>query len=182
MPTISETIHKIALPQGVTAKVGPKGNHTTIKGPKGTLEHAFRSPDVTVTLDGNTLVVRKELPRRKQKAVAGTYASHINNMLVGVTKGWTYRMKAVFNHFPIKMTQQGETFLVENFLGERAPRRARIVPGVKVTVKGPDVTIEGIDLAAVSQTAANIENCTKIRNKDIRIFQDGVYITSKGDA
>lgn len=182
MPNLSETIHKIALPQGVTAKVGPKGNHTTIKGPKGSLEHAFRSPDVTVRLDGTTLIVHKDLPRRKEKAVAGTYAAHIQNMITGVTKGWTYQMKAVFNHFPIKMSQQGTTFLVENFLGERAPRKASIVPGAKVTVKGADVTIEGIDLAAVSQTAANIENCTKIRNKDIRVFQDGVYITHKGDA
>src|SRR5213592_3905829 len=64
--------------------------------------------------------------------------------------------------------------------GERSPRVARIIPGVKITVKGADVTLEGPDLAAVSQTAANIENCTKIRNKDIRIFQDGVYITKKG--
>lgn len=180
MPSIAETLHKIQVPSGVTVKVGP-GNHTSVKGPKGTLERPFRSPSVTVTMDGNTVVVRKELPRRKEKAVAGTYAAHIQNMIKGVQHGWTYRMKAVFNHFPIKMTQQGETFLVENFLGERAPRTSRIVPGVKITVKGADVTLEGVDLQAVAQTAANIENSTKIRNKDIRVFQDGVYITSKGE-
>jgi large subunit ribosomal protein L6 len=133
-----------------------------------------------VRVDGGHVVVEKQLPRREEKALAGTYAAHIQNMIRGVTDGWTYTMKAVFNHFPIKMTVQGEQFLVENFLGERAARTARIVPGVKITVKGADVTLEGVDLAAVSQTAANIENCTKIRNKDIRVFQDGVYITQKG--
>jgi large subunit ribosomal protein L6 len=181
MPTLAEVTHKIAVPSGVTVTVAKDSNHTTVKGPKGTLTRPFRSLSVKVKMDGNTVVVHKELPRRKEKAMAGTYAAHIQNMIKGVTNGWTYQMKAVFNHFPIKMTQHGDEFHVENFLGERSPRVAKIVPGVKITVKGADVTIDGVDLAAVSQTAANIEGCTKIRNKDIRVFQDGVYITRKGE-
>ncbi|MFO1534045.1 MAG: 50S ribosomal protein L6 [Thermoplasmatota archaeon] len=181
MPTLAEVTHKIAAPQGVTVTVAKDSNHTTVKGPKGTLQRSFRSLGVKVRLDGNTVVVHKDLPRRKEKAMAGTYAAHIQNMIKGVQNGWTYQMKAVFNHFPIKMTIHGDAFHVENFLGERAPRVARIVPGVKITIKGADVSIEGVDLAAVSQTAANIEGCTKIRNKDIRVFQDGVYITKKGE-
>jgi large subunit ribosomal protein L6 len=177
-PTIT---HKIEVPAGVTITVGPEGNHTVVKGPKGTLQRPFRSLSVTVRKDGNAVVVEKVAPRRKEKAIAGTYAAHIQNMIHGVTKGWTYTMKAVFNHFPIKMAVQGDEFHVENFLGERAPRTAKVVPGVKITIKGADVTLEGVDLAAVSQTAANIEGCTKIRNKDIRVFQDGVYITKKGE-
>jgi large subunit ribosomal protein L6 len=181
MPNIAEVTHKIAVPSGVTVTVAKDSNHTTVKGPKGTLVRPFRSLSVKVRMDGDHVVVHKELPRRKEKAMAGTYASHITNMIKGVTHGWTYTMKAVFNHFPIKMTQHGEEFHVENFLGERAPRVAKIIPGVKITIKGADVTIEGVDLASVSQTAANIEGCTKIRNKDIRVFQDGVYITKKGE-
>src|SRR5688572_5801508 len=181
MPTLAEVVHKISIPSGVTVTVAPGSNKTVVKGPKGTLTRPFRSHEVAVKLDGNTLVITKELPRKKEKAVAGTYAAHVQNMIVGVTDGWTYQMKAVFNHFPIKMVVKGDEFHVENFLGERAPRTAKIAPGVKITVKGADVTLEGIDVQAVSQTAANIENCTKIRNKDIRVFQDGVYITKKGE-
>jgi large subunit ribosomal protein L6 len=178
---MSEFTQKVAIPQGVTVNVKPGTNHTTVKGPKGSLVRPFRSPSVKVRVDGQNVVVSKELPRRKEKAMVGTYAAHIQNMIRGVTSGWTYQMKAVFNHFPIKMTIQGNRFHVENFLGERAPRVANIEPGVKVTVKGADVTLEGVDLALVSQTAANIELCTKIRNKDVRVFQDGVYITKKGE-
>lgn len=181
MAIVAETQYTVPIPQGVTVSIKPNSNHTTIKGPKGSLERPFRSTSVKVLVEGNKVVVRKDLARKKEKAVVGTYASHIQNMMVGVTKGWTYTMKAVFNHFPIKMVIKGDEFHVENFLGERAPRTARIMKGVKVTVKGADVTLEGIDLADVSQTAANIENCTKIRNKDIRVFQDGVYITKKGE-
>ena len=181
MPSVAETVYKINIPSGVTVTVKPGSNHTTVKGPKGSLARPFRARDIKVQVEGNTVLVRKELPRKKEKAVVGTYASHLQNMIVGVTKGWTYTMKAVHNHFPIKMTLHGEEFHVENFLGERAPRTARVMAGVKVTVKGADVTLEGIDLQAVSQSAANIESCTKIRNKDIRVFQDGVYITKKGE-
>ncbi len=181
MPTLAEVVHRIPIPQGVTVTVAPGSNQTTVKGPKGTLTRPFRSSSAKVRVDGDKVVVAKELPRRKEKAMVGTYAAHIQNMITGVTEGWSYSMKAVFNHFPIKMTLHGEEFHVENFLGERAPRIAKVVPGVKITVKGADVTIEGVDLAAVAQTAANIETCTKIRNKDIRVFQDGVYITRKGE-
>ncbi len=178
--TKPNVVHSIPVPSGVTITVGP-ANKTVVKGPKGTLERPFRSLSVKVRMDGQTVIVEKEAPRRKEKAIAGTYASHIQNKIQGVTKGWTYTMKAVYNHFPIKMVVQGNTFHVENFLGERAPRTASIEPGVKITIKGQDVTLEGVDLASVSQTAANIEGCTKIRNKDIRVFQDGVYITKKGE-
>jgi large subunit ribosomal protein L6 len=181
MPVLAEVIHKIPVPQGVTVKIDGKTNQTTVKGPKGELSRPFRSRDVKVHVEGNTVLVEKALPRRKEKAVCGTYAAHIQNMITGVSKGWVYTLKAVYNHFPIKMTAQGTTFLIENFLGERAPRKATIQAGVKVSVKGADVTVEGHDLQAVSQTAANIENATRIRNKDIRVFQDGVYITSKGE-
>jgi large subunit ribosomal protein L6 len=181
MPTVAEVVHSIPIPQGVTVSVKPGSNLTVVKGPKGTLERAFRVHEVAVRVEGNAIVITKELPRKKEKAVAGSYAAHVQNMIHGVTDGWVYTMKAVFNHFPIKMTIHGDEFHVENFLGERAPRTAKIVPGVKISVKGADVTLEGIDVQAVSQTAANIENCTKIRNKDIRVFQDGVYITKKGE-
>ena len=181
MPSVSEVVHKISIPSGVTVTIAPGSNKTVVKGPKGTLTRPFRNHEVGVKVEGNAIVITKELPRKKEKAVAGTYAAHVQNMIRGVTNGWTYSMKAVFNHFPIKMTIHGDEFHVENFLGERAPRVAKIVPGVKITVKGADVTLEGIDVQAVSQTAANIENCTKIRNKDIRVFQDGVYITKKGE-
>ena len=181
MPKLAETIHKIPVPAGVTVTVDAKSNKTVVKGPKGTLTRPFRNHEVAVKVEGNAIVITKDLPRKKEKAIAGTYAAHVQNMIHGVTSGWVYQMKAVFNHFPIKMTIHGDEFHVENFLGERSPRVAKIIPGVKITVKGADVTLEGVDLAAVSQTAANIEGCTKIRNKDIRVFQDGVYITNKGE-
>lgn len=179
MPVLPEIIHEIDIPEGVTVTVD-HGNHTVVKGPKGQLERAFRYRGVEVRVDGGTAVVHKDMPRREHKAVCGTYAAHIQNMIHGVTRGWRYELKVVYNHFPIKTAVQGDAFVIENFLGERHPRRATILPGVKVTAKGQDVTVEGIDKQAVAQTAANIESATRVRGRDIRVFQDGIYITAKG--
>lgn len=179
MPILNEIHHEIPIPDGVTVEV-ENGHHTTIKGPKGQLERAFRYRGVRISVDGGNVIIHKDLPRREHKAICGTYRSHIQNMFKGVTEGWTYEMKIVYNHFPIKASVQGDVFHIENFLGERHPRKATIMSDVKVQVKGDDVVLEGINREHVGQTAANIELATKVSGRDIRVFQDGIYITNKG--
>ena len=179
MPILPEIHHEVEIPSGVTVTV-ENGHHTTIKGPKGELDRAFRYRGVRLQVDGDKVVIHKDLPRREHKAICGTYAAHVRNMIRGVTDGWTYNLKIVYNHFPIKAAVQGNVFVIENFLGERHPRKADILPGVSVQIKGEQVTVEGIDRNAVGQTAANIEMATRVRGRDIRVFQDGIYITNKG--
>src|SRR2546425_1002886 len=98
---------------------------------------------------------------------------------VGGTDGFTYEMKIVYSHFPVKAMVKGPEFVIENFLGEKFPRKTSIVGETKVEVKGDQVVLTGPDIEAVSQTAANIEQATHIRGFDPRIFQDGIYITRK---
>jgi large subunit ribosomal protein L6 len=111
----------------------------------------------------------------------GTAAAHIRNMIRGVTKGYRYNLRTVYAHFPVtvKVDEKARALKVENFTGEKTPRSAQILDGVKVVVKGDDITVEGIDIKAVSQTAANIQNSTKIKKKDLRVFLDGIYIDTK---
>jgi len=66
--------------------------------------------------------------------------------------------------------------LIENFTGERRGRKAKIIGDVKVKVESEDVLVEGINLEDVSQTAANIEQATKVKKKDPRVFLDGIYV------
>ncbi len=179
MPILSEIDYEVAIPEGVTVTV-ENGHHTTVTGPKGTLERAFRYRGVRLAVEDGIVHVRKDLPRREHKAICGTYRSHLENMIRGVTEGWTYEMKIVYNHFPIKAAVQGDQFVIENFLGERHPRKANILPDTTVQVKGEEVIVEGINREHVGQTAANIEQATRINNRDIRVFQDGIYIVNKG--
>jgi large subunit ribosomal protein L6 len=100
-------------------------------------------------------------------------------MLVGATKGFEYKMKIVYAHFPIKTAIKGDTFVIENFLGEKFPRKTKILGVTKVQVKGDQVVLNGPNVEDVGQTAANIEKATKIKGFDPRVFQDGIYITEK---
>ena len=153
-----------------------EGKKITVKGALGTLTRDFSYAPISMELHGKTLRIWANWPRKKESALVGTVFAHINNMITGVRKGFTYKLKIVFSHFPISVKVQDNMVLIENFTGERSPRKAKIVGNAKVKVSGDDVIVQGINLEEVSQTAANIEQATKIRRKDPRVFLDGIYL------
>ena len=167
----------VEVPEGVQVEV--EGKVVKVKGPLGELKRDFSHAPVEIRLDGNKVIVEAYWPKKRERAMIGTVAAHIRNMITGVTKGFTYKMKIVFTHFPIQVTVEGDKVVIRNFLGERAPRIAKILPGVKVEVQKEDVLVKGIDIEAVGQTAANIEQATKVKGKDVRVFLDGIYIYEK---
>ena len=169
-----EVAKSIKIPEGVEVKV--EGRIVTVKGGKGVLTRNFSAAPIFIGLDGNTVLVKANWPRKKEAALVGTICSHIQNMITGVTKGFTYKLKIVFAHFPISVKVREKTLAIENFSGERHPRTVKIVGDTKVTVKDEDVIVQGINIEDVSQTAANIETATKIKVKDPRVFLDGIYI------
>jgi large subunit ribosomal protein L6 len=169
----------IQVPDG--AEVTLEGKKVAVKGAKGTLTHDFSQAPVSIELQGKNLRVWAEWPRKKEASLVGTIDAHIHNMITGVSKGYTYKLKIVFSHFPISVKLSEKTVLVENFTGERSPRKAKIVGDVKVKIQSEDIIIQGIDLEHVSQTAANIEQATKVKRKDPRIFLDGLYVYEKSE-
>jgi len=176
---IAEYEEVIHVPQGVSVTIAQNGK-VTVKGPNGTLERTFFHPDIRVGKNGNDVVVHAEFPRKKTKALVGTWASHLRNMVAGSQKDWEYRLKVVFAHFPIKTKVVGDFITIDNFLGEKTARKARILKGAKVKVGAEEITVTGADIEVVSQTAANLEQATKVRGFDQRVFQDGIYIVQKG--
>jgi large subunit ribosomal protein L6 len=174
----SEINEKITIPDGVTASV--ENDVLIIKGEKGEIKRTFSHPKIILKVNGNNIEMQSKNVRRKEKALLGTYVAHAKNMIHGVSNGFEYKMKTVFSHFPIKTNVEGDKFLIQNFLGERAPRSAKILEGVTVEAKGENITVTGIDKEKVGQTVANIERATRVKKRDIRVFQDGVYRISKG--
>jgi len=169
---------EVEIPEGV--KVEVEQGRVVVEGEKGKLERTLYHPKIKVEKEDNKIVVECEFARKKEAALVGTFAAHIRNMIKGVTEGFVYKMKIVYSHFPMKVNVKDNEIIIENFLGEKFPRKAKIFGDVKVQVKGDEVIIEGINREEVGQTAANIEFATKVRNRDIRVFQDGIYIVSKG--
>jgi large subunit ribosomal protein L6 len=96
-----------------------------------------------------------------------------------VTEGWEYNMEVFYSHFPMQVKVEGDEVVISNFLGEKSPRRTAVRGDTEVEVDGEEVTLTGSDIEAVGQTAADIEQLTRVKDKDTRVFQDGVYITSK---
>jgi large subunit ribosomal protein L6 len=102
-------------------------------------------------------------------------------MMTGVAKGFTVKLKIVFAHFPVSVKIQDDWVIIENFQGEQRPRQARIHGDVKIAVEGDDISVQGINIEQVTQTAANIQQATKIKKKDPRVFLDGIYVFEKSE-
>ncbi len=172
----------VDIPEGVDITVD--GLTVTVKGPKGTLTREFKTKEeVHIDKEGNRIKIWALFPRRKTKAMIGTIRAHINNMITGVTKGYVYKLRIHYRHFPMNVSVEGNKVVIKNFLGEKHPRYADILDGVTVKVKGKEeIIVEGIDKERVGQTAANIEQATIVKKKDPRVFVDGIYIVEKGVA
>jgi len=179
MARIPDIKEEIAIPEGIEVNLTNKT--LSIKGEKGEISRDFSHPKIEIKIKDNKILIQCKNPRKKQKALVGTFIAHIKNMMKGTTQGFEYNMKTVYSHFPIKLSIEGNKFIIQNFLGERAARKALILDGVNVNINGDFVTVQGIDIEKVGQTVANIERSTAVRNRDIRVFQDGVYRINKGD-
>jgi len=166
----------IEFPQDVKFTLDDK--KIKVIGPKGEIFKDFsHARAVQFKKDKKKIIINITRPNKKKRALIYTLKSHIKNMIDGVTKGpFMIKMKIVYAHFPITVKVKDGIIYIENFLGERSPRKAKIF-GEKtgVVVEGDDVLVKNIDIEKVGQTAANIQKVTKIKNKDPRTFQDGIF-------
>ena len=182
MPRVANVSHKIALTEGMGASVD--GNAVTLTKDGNSLSREFTHNSVSLRQVDVGIEVYCNLPRRSEKAIAGTWAAHLRNMVQGLEEGFEYRLKAVFSHFPMTLKVDGNKFTITNMLGEKVPRVAKLpwTPSeVQVKIEGKsDIIVSGADREKVGQSAANIEKACKVKKRDPRVFQDGIYITSKG--
>lgn len=169
--------NEIDIPEGVEAVAE---NHSlNVRGPRGELKRTFRNPLTSLRIEAGKVVISSNADRKKAKAVIGTWSAHVNNMFTGVRKGWKGELKLVYSHFPVKMKTDAGNFIIENFLGEKSRRKVPVPEDLKVEVKESNVYVSGADKERVGQLCARIEQSTKVRGYDRRVFQDGIYITRK---
>jgi large subunit ribosomal protein L6 len=179
LATSTKTVQQAAveMPEGVTASL--EGRTLSIKGKLGEAKKHFDKINVNIAVEGNRVVFTPFSAKKKDNVIINTVSSIVGNMVTGVTKGFTYKLKVVYAHFPITVKTKGSQILVENFMGERSPRVSEIVGNCKVSFEGDDIIVKGVSVEDVGQTAANVEQATRIKRKDQRIFLDGVYIYHK---
>jgi len=169
---------ELNIPDGVDVTI--EGKKVKVSGPKGEVERVFKHFfEIKIERRGDKIVVSSPSERRKVKAMVGTIAAHIRNMMIGVTKGFTYRMRIVYSHFPVTVKVEGRKLFIHNFLGEKTPRIAKIVGQTNVEIRGRDIILTGINKEDVGLTSSNIEQACRITKYDRRIFMDGIYRVSR---
>ncbi|KAM3928031.1 LOW QUALITY PROTEIN: large ribosomal subunit protein uL6-like [Leptodactylus fuscus] len=167
-------------------EISLRGRTVTVKGPRGSLRKNFNHINLELCLLGRKKrKLRVDKGNRKELATVRTICSHVQNMIKGVTLGFRYKMRSVYAHFPINVIIQEGGALVEirNFLGEKYIRRVRMRSGVVCSLsqaQKDELILEGNDIALVSNSAALIQQATTVKNKDIRKFLDGIYVSEKG--
>ncbi len=169
----STKVPEMQIPQGITVRMD--GQTIIVKGPQGEIKRSFPN-GTSIKVDGSNV----EVTKTPNKAIQGTTESLINNMLVGVQKGYLRNFKLIYAHFPITIEVKGSDVTIKNFLGEKQPRKTVLIGSTKIVAKGQSVTVSGPDKEAVGQTIGNLRTAMKIKDKDGRIFQDGIYDLPEG--
>jgi len=179
MSTKQIEIHETAIPIPDKVKVAITKKMLYVEGQLGKTRKDFKKIPVSLSVDGKNVILKSVGTRKHDYAVFNTAQSIIKSLIEGVQKGYTFKMKIVYAHFPITIKIKDGNILVENFQGERAPRVSKIRGDTKVVSKGDDVILTGPVLTDVSQTAASLQQNTKVKNKDHRVFLDGIYLFEK---
>ena len=171
---------EVIIPEGV--KVTQNKHMLRFEGPLGKTFKSFRKIPINIEITESKIILKTTGFRKRDYSILHTARSIIRNICEGLVEGYTIKMKIVFAHFPVTVKVNGKKISIENFQGERAPRITKIVGNTKVIPKGEDVILTGEVWTDITQTAANIEQKTKVKNKDHRVFLDGIYVydTKKG--
>jgi large subunit ribosomal protein L9e len=179
-----QTDQILEIPEGVTVDI--KARIVSVTGPRGSLTKNLRHADVTFVKVSNRQVrLTVHHGDRKHVATLRTVKSLISNLITGVTKGYKYKMRYVYAHFPINVNveKNGTVVEIRNFLGEKRVRTINVLEGVQVeisTAQKDELIVTGNSLENVSQSAADIQQICRVRNKDIRKFLDGIYVSERG--
>ncbi len=158
------------------------GHHIRVKGPEGDITKDFSHiRGIKVSIDKNHIIFTTNFPKSGTLALIKTVVSIINNLIIGVQTNYKFISKICYSHFPCncEVKSDKKEIHVVNFLGERAPRKAKYPENVRVKVESDDVYFIGPDKEALGQAAANVKRACRIRKKDPRVFQDGVYLYKK---
>jgi len=168
---------KLTIPEGVECSVVDR----TLECKKG--ERSFikkiEIPSANLKVEGNLIELSCEEANRKDIKFIFSLLAHLKNGMKGLQEDFVYKLEICHVHFPMTVKLEENKLIINNFLGEKKSRFAKVVEGVNIKIEGKDLIVSGQDIEKVGQTAANIEKATKVRSKDRRIFQDGIFIVEK---
>ena len=169
--------NEIEIPERVEAEIDK--NKLILKGKEGENSKEFNLGKINLEKKDKKIILRCEKTTKREKRMINTYTAHIKNMINGVQKKFEYKLKICSSHFPMTVKIDGNIAIVKNFLGEKVDRKVELPKNVDIKIEKEIITILSTNKELAGQAAANLEKVTKIRGRDRRVFQDGIYITNK---
>lgn len=170
---------KVEFPEG--QEFNFSGNTIKISKNSKEAKKSFNLKNIVVKKEKNAIILECEKSTKRERKMINTIVAHIKNMINGLEKNYVYKLEIAYLHFPITLEikkEKGE-IIIKNFLGEKKPRVCKILNGAEVKIEKNLITVESHDKEIAGQTAANLEIATKIKKRDRRKFQDGIFITEK---
>lgn len=167
----------VEIPEGINVSFA--NGIISVSGNGKEAKKKFDFGKILCVVEGNSLKLSAKNASKRESKMMGTISSHIKNMIKGINEDYVYKMEICNVHFPMNVKSDGKIITIKSFLGESIDRTAKILDGVKVEIKGNEIVISSSDVEKAGQTATNIERATKLRGRDRRIFQDGIFITEK---
>jgi large subunit ribosomal protein L6 len=172
-----EFLQKIEIPEGVEVSINE--NEIVVKGKEGEIKREFNLNKLQIEKKVGEIIIACEKATKREKKRINTISSHIKNMIKGAGKKFEYKLKICSSHFPITVKAEGKEVVIKNFLGEKIDRKSKIPEGVEVKIDRDIINVSSVNKELAGQAAASLERATKIRKKDRRIFQDGIFMISK---
>lgn len=143
------------------------------------LDVAYNHVYVFITHEDNKLIITPNNKKKPYLSVSNTIKSNLNNAIKGFSNDFVYKLQVVYSHFPITVKVEGSKILILNYYGEKKPRTVNIPKGVKVEISGREISISGKQKQLAGQVAGNLESIARLKGKDYRVFDDGIYIVEK---
>ena len=172
-----EIFQEIEIPEEVEAEIN--GSILTVKGKEGEIKRTFNTNKIILEKKDNKISVGNKKATKSEKKMINTIISHVKNMIKGVQEKFEYKLKVCSSHFPISVEIRENEVIIKNFLGEKIPRKSKILEKVEIKIDNDIISVSSFDKELAGQTAANLEKATRIKTRDRRIFQDGIFIISK---
>ncbi|MAG02427.1 50S ribosomal protein L6 [Candidatus Pacearchaeota archaeon] len=174
----TKTYEEIEIPEGINVECE---DHKLVMKKDDRVVERMIHPFIVLKIDGGRIIISTERDRKIERKLFGTNKAHIKNMIKGLEEGFTYKLKIANVHFPMTAShdKNKNELVVKNFLGEKKDRRIKLVEGVDIKISEDAIEINGWDIEKAGQVATNIEKGTRVRNKDRRVYQDGIFISEK---
>lgn len=171
-------IEELIIPNDINVEI--KNDEITLKKGQGSITRKINTKILLKQEPGKIIVTCKN-SNKTEKKIFGSFIAHIKNAIAGLNEPFKYKLQSASVHFPITLTHDKNTseIIIKNFLGEKKDRKIKVLDSVNVKISKDIIELDSCDIEKAGQTAANIEKGTKIRQRDRRVFQDGIFITEK---